>query len=480
MARMTGLAGTTRTRSRLISGWIAALVVFALVAAACGDEPAPDTSAADAAAEAAQAEAAQAQADAAAAEAAEAAAQAEADEAAAEAEAAAARAAEAEAALAAAMEEAEGAIDPEVVAGLEADLAAAQADAEAAAAAQAEAEAAAAEAEAAAAEAEAAMEAAMAEPEPAELVPLTVQLSWIKNADFADMYVALANGHFEAAGLDVTLDTGGPGVDTVPPFVEGDALVTIDAPRGVGANLRDGLDVVIVGVRHRKNPFAITTFPDNPVTTPQELEGRTIGVPPGDDQFVDVVVAVHGLDNSTIERIPVGFDAAPLVTGEVDALFTFITDVPVYLRSRGTETVNMSFFDIGFPSYGETYVVLKSTLEDPEKRQIVKAFLESDIRGWHDLRADPALGASLTVNEHGSELGLEELEQELYIMQAVELQFNDNACEYGLLYMPDDEIALNVEAHARIGFEEGVAGWFDNTLLDEIYAEKPELRELGC
>ena len=147
---------------------LAALFVFTLVAAACGDddEPAaPDTSAADAAALAA------AEADAAAAEAEAATAQAEADAAAAEAAAAADAAAEAEAALEAA--EAEGAASAGELAELQAQLdaaeeaaAAAQADADAAAAdadaAAAEADAAAAEAAAAAAEAEAAMMAAEA------------------------------------------------------------------------------------------------------------------------------------------------------------------------------------------------------------------------------------------------------------------------------------------------------------------------------
>lgn len=144
---------------------IAAMFVFTLVAAACGDdEPAaPDTSAADAAAlEAAQSEAA-------AADAAAAAAQAEADAAAAEASEAAAAAAEAEAALADAMAAAEG--DSAAVAELEAALEAAQA-AEAAAQAEAEETAAAAAAaeEAAAAASAAAEEAMMAADAPESIV----------------------------------------------------------------------------------------------------------------------------------------------------------------------------------------------------------------------------------------------------------------------------------------------------------------------
>ena len=136
---------------------LAALFVFTLVAAACGDdeEPAaPDTSAADAAALAE-------------AEAAASAAQADADAAAADAEAAAAAAAEAEAALEAAMAEAAGAVDPEVVAELEAQLAAAQ-EAEAAAAAAA-AEAATEAEEASAAQEAAEMAAQMAAEAPASI-----------------------------------------------------------------------------------------------------------------------------------------------------------------------------------------------------------------------------------------------------------------------------------------------------------------------
>ncbi|MYE96357.1 MAG: carbohydrate ABC transporter substrate-binding protein [Acidimicrobiaceae bacterium] len=117
---------------------LGAVLAFALVATACGDdEPAAvDTSAADAAeamaAEAmAEADAAQAQAEAAQAEAD--AAQAAVADAQAEADAAAAMAAEAEAALAAAQAEGEGSVDPEVVAELEAQMAEAMAEAEAAA-----------------------------------------------------------------------------------------------------------------------------------------------------------------------------------------------------------------------------------------------------------------------------------------------------------------------------------------------------------
>jgi len=155
----------------LMQRLIAALFVFTLVAAACGEDDgpaAPDTSAADAAAlQAAQAEAAAAEAEAAAA-------QAEADAAAAAAEEAAAEAAAAEAALADAMAAAEGTVDSAVVAELEAELAAAQ-EAEAAAMAEAdEAEAAAMAADEAASAASAAAEEAMMAAEAPESIVIAI------------------------------------------------------------------------------------------------------------------------------------------------------------------------------------------------------------------------------------------------------------------------------------------------------------------
>ena len=147
-----------RHRKHLVR-WLAVVLAFGLVAAACGDDG-DDVTDADAAADtaAAEAAAAEAEAEAAAAEAEAAAAQAEADAAAARAEEAAAAAAEAQAALDEAMAAAEGTVDPEVVAELEAALEAAEAEAAAAQAEAEEAAAAAAEAAAAAAAAAAATE----------------------------------------------------------------------------------------------------------------------------------------------------------------------------------------------------------------------------------------------------------------------------------------------------------------------------------
>ena len=236
--------------------WLAAAVaVFALIAASCGDddeEAAPDTSAADAAAlEQAQADAASAQADADAADAA--------------AEAAAAKAAEAEAALDAAMAEAEGAVDPEVVAGLEAQLEAAQAEAaaamEEAETAQAEAAASMEEAEAAAAAAEAAQAEAAEAVEPEEADPLdingdgqvTIGVATAGPRDDGAFYQELVNLAIEFSEANGWADP--VIIDNVEPAVAYNELENLVA---------QGVDIVAIGSGELSDavPDMIAKYPD--------------------------------------------------------------------------------------------------------------------------------------------------------------------------------------------------------------------------
>ena len=41
---------------------------------------------------------------------------------------------------------------------------------------------------------------------------VTIQLKWVTQSQFAGYYVAQAKGYYKAAGLDVTINPGGPDI----------------------------------------------------------------------------------------------------------------------------------------------------------------------------------------------------------------------------------------------------------------------------
>src|SRR6201996_7936046 len=58
--------------------------------------------------------------------------------------------------------------------------------------------------------------------------PLTLQLKWVAQAQFAGYYVAAAKGFYKADGLDVTIKPGGPDINPEQVIAGGGADVVVD------------------------------------------------------------------------------------------------------------------------------------------------------------------------------------------------------------------------------------------------------------
>ncbi|MFX9154072.1 ABC transporter substrate-binding protein, partial [Acinetobacter baumannii] len=85
-------------------------------------------------------------------------------------------------------------------------------------------------------------------------------LSWLHSVQFAGSYIALQNGWWAEAGLDVTLLQGGPNAPVEPPVVSGAALVGISAADYTAAAVAQGAPFRIIAVAMQKNPFVIASL----------------------------------------------------------------------------------------------------------------------------------------------------------------------------------------------------------------------------
>ena len=69
---------------------------------------------------------------------------------------------------------------------------------------------------------------------------VALQLSWLHSVQFAGSYIALQNGWWREAGLEVSLLQGGPNAPVEPPVVAGTALVGISAADYAAAAVAQG------------------------------------------------------------------------------------------------------------------------------------------------------------------------------------------------------------------------------------------------
>jgi ABC-type nitrate/sulfonate/bicarbonate transport system substrate-binding protein len=309
-----------------------------------------------------------------------------------------------------------------------------------------------------------------------DLGALDFRLSWVKNVEFGGSYLADTNGYYTKAGFSsVNLIAGGPSAQPAEVDVSsGKALAGISAPDLVSAAIGQGSDLVIIGAQYQKNPFAVMSLAKSPIKTPQEMYGKKFGLQSANQSVWDAFVASSGIDDAKIVKFPAQFDPTPLVQGQADCWFSFITNEPNLLKEQNVDTVSFLLADFGYPLVSEVYVVKRDSLTS--KRDQLKAFLKAEIQGWHDLKKDPALGAKLTAEKYGKDQGLTASEQELEARSELELIYTDDTKANGVFTITDKLIQENIDTLGKAGVKITADKLFDLSILAEVYQENPELK----
>jgi ABC-type nitrate/sulfonate/bicarbonate transport system substrate-binding protein len=307
---------------------------------------------------------------------------------------------------------------------------------------------------------------------------LDMNLSWIKNAEFAGEFFADSKGYFKDAGFsEVNLIAGGPsGTSTETLVLSGSALVGTSSPLGVAPVIADDdAPLKIIGTTYQKNPFTVVSLGDNPIESPGDLVGKKIGVQAGvNETLFEALLEVNDIDPAEVTVVPVQYDPQPLVTGDVDGFFAYITNESLTLELNGHDVVNLPLADNGLPFMAESLVTTEENIET--KRDALKGFLVAMIKGWKDAVADPEESARLAVEDYGVDLGLDmqketrQAEEQNKLVQTTETETN------GLLTMSEKLMSENVEILELAGYDLTAEQLFDTSLLEEVYAENPDLK----
>jgi ABC-type nitrate/sulfonate/bicarbonate transport system substrate-binding protein len=309
-----------------------------------------------------------------------------------------------------------------------------------------------------------------------DLGELNVQFSWIKNAEFAGEYFADTNGYYEEAGFSATNFIAGPTATTAV-VLSGDALVGLSDPIAVTpVILEENAPLKIIGATYQKNPFTILSLKDGAnIVTAQDLIGKKIGVQAGGNETLfDALLAANGISQDQVTKVPVEYDPAPLVNGEVDGFLAYVTNESITVQNLGFDVTNLLFADNGLPFVAEAFVVTQDSIDN--NRGALKAFLYATIRGWKDAIADSNEGARLAAEVYGKDLGLDiAKEQQQSAAQNSLLVVTDETNANGLLTISEAMQLSNIATLKAAGYEISAAQLFDLSLLAEVYAEHPEL-----
>lgn len=319
--------------------------------------------------------------------------------------------------------------------------------------------------------------------EAASFGDISVQYSWIKNEEFAGEFYAYENGYYDEAGFGEVTGIAGP--DTgVAKLLSGTVQFALSDAASVGAAIAEqDAPLKIVGATFQKNPFTILSLADGgDIATPEDLIGKKIGVQDSNASVFAALLAANDIDPSELEIVPVDFDPTPLINGEVDGFMAYLTNEAITVEMAGYPVTNLAYAENGLPYVAETFTVADQYLA--ENRDLIKAFLTAEIKGWTDTFTESiddtvalvtkyynesAAAGDLTFGELDPAKVAAGIEAQALLISTEETEAN------GLFTISDDLKKQTLASLKTSGWDLTADQLFDTSIIDEIYEENPDL-----
>jgi ABC-type nitrate/sulfonate/bicarbonate transport system substrate-binding protein len=232
-----------------------------------------------------------------------------------------------------------------------------------------------------------------------KMTDITLVLDWTPNTNHTGFYVALANGYYKDAGLNVSI---------VQPPEDGATTMVASGQAQFGIDFQDYLapvftseekvPVTAVATIIQHNTSGIISLKEDNIATPKGLEGKTYATwdLPVEKAMLQNIVEADGGDYSKVNLIPeyVENEAAALQQN-IDAIWVYYAWAGIACKQAGLDTNMIYFKDItpAFDYYSPVIISNNDWLAaNPDT---AKAFLDATKKGYEFAISDPDKAAEI-------------------------------------------------------------------------------------
>lgn len=239
---------------------------------------------------------------------------------------------------------------------------------------------------------------------------VTLFMSYVPNVQFAPVYVAAERGYFADEGITITLEHGFNETDAIDRLAAGDLQFALVS--GEQVLLARGRDypVVYVFEWYHRFPVGIASPVALDLTTPQDLQGRVVGVPGlYGASYIGLQALLRASDMSTddlgsLEAI--GFTATEnLCEGRVDAAVIYVVNEPLVIEQECTEVNVIEVSDYA-TLVSNGLVTNENTIQ--AQPELVEGMTRALRRGLQDTLADPDAAFAISVEDYIPDLSADQ------------------------------------------------------------------------
>jgi ABC-type nitrate/sulfonate/bicarbonate transport system substrate-binding protein len=295
---------------------------------------------------------------------------------------------------------------------------------------------------------------------------MTFQLSWLPTTEFAGNWIAINKGYYSAEGIDLSWLPGGPNASPETIVASGKATVGMLNADAVAKARNEGAPIKIIGALCQKSPFCILSKASTPISSPQEMIGKKIGVAATDQTAFDLLLTLNNIKKDQVTVVPVQFDPAPVANGEVAGQIVYYTNEPQSLEARGIKTHTFLLADFGYTVLSDVYFATEQTIA--EKPDLLASFLRATRKGWTDNIADPQLGTDLAVGTYGKSQGFNAKQQALESKAMTDLIITPQAPK--AIALPDALMTATVATLKKAGISTSVDQLFTKQIVAKVGA----------
>ncbi len=221
------------------------------------------------------------------------------------------------------------------------------------------------------------------------------QTDWIPSGEHAMYYGGWQKGIFAAEGIDITITRGYGSGDTVTKLAGGGFEFGVaDMAAVITARARQNVPVKTIAVLYTQSPHSLFVLKSSGITSFKGLEGKKIGITPGNSHKFDVPKVAERAGTDPIKITWVSMDgaamAAQLIAKNLDAA-PFYSIHHYYqnkaAKAAGEDILVLPFVEVGFKIFAATIIASDKVVA--EKPDLTKRFLRAIKKTFEFARDNP-------------------------------------------------------------------------------------------
>ncbi|QFR48761.1 response regulator [Sulfurimonas lithotrophica] len=239
------------------------------------------------------------------------------------------------------------------------------------------------------------------------LEKVSLQLNGLSTFEFAGYYMALKNGYYKEAGLDVKILERNFNKNNIDQVINGEATYSI-SDSNILLYRSYGHPVQVMASIFQHSPLVLISAENTMIFSPLEMNNKIISYPEAtDNAAVSVLLSSSGLKKSDYTYIPFKNDYKDFLEGKIDVISGHSGRIIFDLLDEDVDFNIINPVNYGVDLYdGILFSREKELKNNPERS---KKFLAASIKGWNYAMDNKELSAKTLIDEYGSKSTLDAL-----------------------------------------------------------------------